>query len=937
MAAAEAQAADDKKAGSALESLDAPPALNAAVIRPAGDRLDLAAPEEIDGRGAPIGAPAGALAEAFPVGAEARASADPSLLSAGKPGRQKAKPRAARRPGPQRVIQQGLPFSDGMDDDQAAPRLAKPGRLEQAGQEALPSQVLRAKAVADEVVAVAAPADPVERLEGPRAMPNVAEAAARDGVAAPVAPVSGKGGSPDEAARSARWPDADPLAARLARSEPRDEPAALHPAGVAAPPPLRREVPPAWPVLPDAALSSPARAAALAARLAALDPQDLRQAFRRRQFARKIPASFRPVMAELVARQRALQTPLAEIAKGQRAMNTALDRAAERVGQAWAAELHAALQAARQPQILLPAAPLDPKAQPRPILAREIEAHLARLPEVSEARREVRALLEATYRDPDQAAAQLQALRREHQSAAAAAQQLERQGAALLGRLAGAAWRLSQEERAKRRQAEANGGRIGEAFRALDRIETQQRVKYSEQVRAAEAERRRRLAVAVPGLSRRAEAVVAALRRAGLRPDWRQPRGQPAEADWRLAANIAPLWARVLAEPALKAELERFVQAAAERLSWPKVLEIAAAVAARPDAKAELAAEEKAAVLAHGIAAARTLHRLHPEYQRLAEIECCRSVMAKYPFGQDAPRPVLALWQQDIRDYVSRERPRPAVDPVRQDIILLWERARAVPGALGRLDAFMKAAEAALPAGRVREVVLARQPDGTRPGVDADVALVADAVSVIRGAAAVAQANPDLAARARQVIEQERLAAREAARLQEIERCRRVIAEYPFGEDAPAVLQALLAPQVFGYAWRQGSPAQDPAQQDIILLWERVLADADALARINSFRGKVLSVLPKARIREIARDLRPDGSHPSADADIARLAYAASAIEAARELHRANPEQAALARDRLAAEKVPEVQKLAAPAPGVAPVRRRAKTTLTTTNPGVGM
>jgi conjugative relaxase-like TrwC/TraI family protein len=935
--AAEAQPTGSGKAGPPLildahSTLDGPLALDVAAIM-AGERFDLAAAPAKDMEGS--GAPAGALAELLSVGvgAGASAGANPSLLPAGKPGQQKAKQRAARRPSPQRVIQQGLPLWHEVDADLAA-GLAKARRLEQAGQEVRPSEALRAgaAAAADEVAAVA-PADPAIRFVEPAAVPSPAGgAAAREGITASVAPVATEGGPSDAVAGSEGPAAADPLAARRARIEPRDQPATPHSSAAARQAALRREMPLAWPVPPDAALSSPASAAALAARLAALDPQDLRQGFRRRQFARKVPASFRPIMAELVERQQALQLPFAEIVKSQRGMIRHLEGAAERVGQAWAVERHVVLQGARRPQFLLPAASFDAEAKPRVIPAKEIEAQLAKLPDVSQARGDLRAILEVMYRDPDRAARRLQMLRRQHSSTAAAARHLARQGAAILGPLAGTQRRLfTQAERAKQWQAGASAGRIGEAALALDTIETQQRARYIEEVWAAEAETRRRLAVAVPSLSRRAEAAVAALHKAGLRPDWRQPRGQPAAEDCRLAANIAPLWARVLAEPALRGELERFAQAAAERLSWPRVLEIAAAVAAQPHAKAELVAEEKAAVLAHGIAAARALHQLHPEFQRLAEIERCRSAMTIFPFGKDVPKPVLALWQMDILVYAWRTRPPASNDPVQQDIILRWERVRATPGVIGRLNTFVKAAEAALRPERIREVALARQPDGSRPGIDRDVMLVADAVSVIKTASALATANPDLAAQARQVIEQERLkAAREAAWLQEIEQCRSVLPEFPFGQDAPAALRVLLMPQVFDYAWRQRPPAaQDPAQQDILLQWERVLADNNVTERVFNFRGKVLSILPRERIREIAQGLRPDGSHPSADPDIARLAYAVSVIDAAVDIHRSNPEQVALARARLEQEKRQEVQRLAAPGRAVAPRKQATGTTAT--------
>jgi hypothetical protein len=943
LTATQAQPAGAK--ASCLLGLDAPLALNGTLSLDAPafmvtrERLGLAAaPANNTNR---PGAPAGAAAEPLPVGAVAQADAGHLPLPAGKLGRQqKGKPRAARRSFAQRhVIQQGLPLWDEVGADLMAAGLATVKRPEQAGQEARPDRDLLAGAGAaaavDDVATAAVPANPPGRLKTPAVVPNppAGKAAAREASEALAAPILAEGGSPDGADRLDRLWDADPLAARQVWSERRrDELAMPHPVCAAGPPVLRLEVAPAWPVLPDAALSSPASADALAARLAPLDPQDLRQAFRRRQFACKVPPSFRLVMAELVERQRALQTPIEEFEKSQRGMIHALDHAAELIGQAWATELHAAMHAARQPRILLPAMPFDTKAKPRPIPAREIEVHLSRLPDVLKSRQELRALLEATYRDPDQAAVQLRALRHE-QEGSAVAQQLERQGAGILGRLAGTQWRLlSQTEQAKRRQAEGNGGGIGKAFVALDAAEALQRAKYIGQMHAAEAETRRRLTIAVPGLSKQAESAVAALRKAGVRPKWRQPRVQPTAEDCRLAAKIAPLWRRVLAEPALKVELEQFAQAVGERLRWPRVREIAAAVARR-SANVALAetAEEKAAVLADVIDTARELHRLHPEFQRLAEIERCQSVMELFPFGKEAPRPVLALWRQDILGYAWSQRPPAAEDLVGQDIIVRWERVRAMPGALSQLILFVKAAEAALPAERVREVVLARQPDSSRPGIDRDVALVADALSVIRTASALAGANPDQAARARQVIEQERRevkAARAAVRLP----------GYPFGEDAPAALHALFTPQVFSYVWRQRPPAaMDPVQQDIILQWERILADKDAAARVIGFLGKVLPILPRERIREIARTLRPDGTHPDADPDLAKLAYGLSAVDVAMEMHHANPEQAELARARLAAQNVPAAKQVPqAPKSAMAPGKRTRRITVAVKGPGPG-
>ncbi len=210
------------------------------------------------------------------------------------------------------------------------------------------------------------------------------------------------------------------------------------------------------------------------------------------------------------------------------------------------------------PPAMLPAIPYQS------VMAEEVAAAVDADVAVRGSRDNLDYTLQRAYRDPAQARAQLATLENEVGTAAVAGRLAEKPG--LLGKLRGRGWLASVDTGIERILAEGAVPRIGEQLAKQREAERN----------AADAfwrpleERRRREAVEVPGLSGKALAALEAVSQAGAAPGrnglmpWDDRAPRPNEIAW--AARIAPVWTVIQADTELHGELQRFREAAGQRL-----------------------------------------------------------------------------------------------------------------------------------------------------------------------------------------------------------------------------------------------------------------------------------------------------------------------------------------------------------------------------------
>jgi len=216
------------------------------------------------------------------------------------------------------------------------------------------------------------------------------------------------------------------------------------------------------------------------------------------------------------------------------------------------------LTEARPPAPMLAAIPYQPVA------AEEVAAAVDADAGVRRSRGDLDCTLQWAYRDPAQAKTQLTALETEVGAAAVAGRLAEKPG--LLGKLRGKEWLASANSAIERMLAKSAVPRIGEQLGKQREAERNAADAYWWPLE----ERRRREAVEVPGLSGRALAALEAVSQAGAAPGrvglqpWDHRAPQPDEIAW--AAQIAPVWTAIKADAGLHGELQRFAQAAEQRL-----------------------------------------------------------------------------------------------------------------------------------------------------------------------------------------------------------------------------------------------------------------------------------------------------------------------------------------------------------------------------------
>jgi len=214
----------------------------------------------------------------------------------------------------------------------------------------------------------------------------------------------------------------------------------------------------------------------------------------------------------------------------------------------------------RQPEPMLPGVPY------RPVTAEEVAAVVDADHAVWVARRNLAHDLGLAYRDPAEAVRRLVALVKGPGGMAAVAPTLAQRPEAL-GRLRGGSWLLATADAAdERRDALSAVGRIDGLRVKRDDAEWLATRLYRNPIEA-----QRRLAVVeVPGLSRRALRAAEAVSAAGATVGWRDPAPwdtEPPTPDGiARAARVAPVWAAIRAKPGLHGELQRFMEAARQRL-----------------------------------------------------------------------------------------------------------------------------------------------------------------------------------------------------------------------------------------------------------------------------------------------------------------------------------------------------------------------------------
>jgi len=287
----------------------------------------------------------------------------------------------------------------------------------------------------------------------------------------------------------------------------------------------------------------------------------------------------------------------------------------------------------------------------QPVTAEEVAAAVDADANVRGSRDNLDDTLQRAYRDPAQARARLAALEQEAGTAAVAGRLAEKPG--LLGKLRGRAWLASVDTGIERILAEGAVLRIGEQLAKQREAERN----------AADAfwrpleERRRREAVEVPGLFGKALAALEAVSQAGAAPGryglmpWDDRAPQPDEIAW--AAQVAPVWTAIQADTELHGELQRFREAAGQRLPIRR--------ANRPD---EVLSGPTAAVRTYAdtLWSAESLCAQHPVFQAYVAAEPERQAQA-------------AREKEERRRQAEHEALAPARDRVLQERMQVWRKA----------------------------------------------------------------------------------------------------------------------------------------------------------------------------------------------------------------------------------------------------------------------
>jgi len=357
-----------------------------------------------------------------------------------------------------------------------------------------------------------------------------------------------------------------------------------------------------------------------------------------------------------------------------------------------------------------PPAPLLPAVPYQPVTAEEVAAAVDADAGVRGSRDNLDYTLQRAYRDPAQARAQLAALEQAAGAAAVAGRLAERAG--LLGRLRGRTWLASVDTEVERVLAEGAVSRVGDELAKQRDAER----------KAADAfwrpleERRRREAVEVPGLSGRALAALEAVSQAGAAPGrygllpWDDCAPRPDETGW--AARVAPVWTAIQADAELHGELQRFREAAGQRLPIRR--------ANRPD---EVLDGPAAAARTHAdtLRSAESLWVQHPGFQAYAAAEPERQARA-------------AREAEERRRQAEHEALAPARDRVLRERMRAWREANHPHARLSdygfdalraKAEAVLRAEVEGMPAAELRQAaakleqadrIAAAQKPAPRPG-----------------------------------------------------------------------------------------------------------------------------------------------------------------------------------------------------------------------------
>jgi Ti-type conjugative transfer relaxase TraA len=289
--------------------------------------------------------------------------------------------------------------------------------------------------------------------------------------------------------------------------------------------------------------------------------------------------------------------------------------------------------------------PMLPGVPYRPVTAEEIAAVVDADKAVQIARRDVADYLELAYRDPAEAARRLAALEKGPGGTAAVAPTLARQPEAL-GQLRGSGWLITTVEAAAERD------RARKAVGRIDYLLVKRR--DAEWLAAGlhrnPVEAQRRLAVVeVPGLSRQALRAVQAVSSAGATVGWTDPMpwdtDPPTPDGIARAARVAPVWAAIMAKPGLHGELQRFMEAARQRLPdhhWEP----------RDDLDGPEQAVQALSGVLHG---ARALYLWHPRFQAYAADEPRRQAEAA---REQAERDAAAAKEAEQARRIAEEKAR---------------------------------------------------------------------------------------------------------------------------------------------------------------------------------------------------------------------------------------------------------------------------------------
>jgi len=315
----------------------------------------------------------------------------------------------------------------------------------------------------------------------------------------------------------------------------------------------------------------------------------------------------------------------------------------------------------RQPEPMLPGVPY------RPVAAEEIAAVVNADSAVQVARRDLADYLGLAYRDPAEAARRLAALQQGPGGTAAVGPTLAKRPEAL-GALRGSGWLLAAaaEGAAERRRAHKAVGRIDDLLRRRRDAEWLAEGLYRNPVEA-----QRRLAVVeVPGLSPQALRAAKAVSAAGATVGWRDPMPwdtEPPTPDGiARAARVAPVWAAIQAKPGLHDELQRFMEAARQRLPNHHL-----------EPRDDLDGPEQAVQALSGVLhAARALYLWHPRFQAYAAGEPERQAQAA---RERAEREAAAAREAEQARRVAEEKATAKAEIDARLAAALAHRRRAGP------------------------------------------------------------------------------------------------------------------------------------------------------------------------------------------------------------------------------------------------------------------